>query len=221
VREHRLTTVRRARYYTLGGPGDALSPEPPSDVWIAVHGFGQLAAPFGLDFAEIAAPDRLIVLPEALNRFYVEPGTAGSRADARVGATWMTREDRENEIADYVEFLDRVSALAVPAASRLTVLGYSQGVATAARWVVLGSTRVARLIVWAGQIPPDLDLRRLGAAVSEPVVLVTGSEDEYGAWIRQADNEGRLAAAGIPYAALTFVGGHRLDATLLAHLAVT
>ena len=47
--------------------------------------------------------------PEALSRFYadVTPGRHGPTST--VGATWMTREDRENEIRDYVAYLDEMT----------------------------------------------------------------------------------------------------------------
>ena len=103
VQEHRLVTTRRARYYTIGGDGG----EPQlDDVWVVLHGQGQRASVFLKYFESIAAPNRLIVAPEALNRHYIAPGASGKAADAEVGTTWMTRMDRENEIADYVDFLD-------------------------------------------------------------------------------------------------------------------
>lgn len=162
--EHRLTTVRRARYYTVGG-GDVA----PAEAWIVLHGFGQLAGGFIRYFQHIASAERLIVAPEALNRFYTESGSSGSHSDARVGAAWMTREDRENEIRDYVDFLDAVHAR-IAGAGRVTALGFSQGVATAARWVTLGTSRVDRLIVWAGQLPPDLDMDRLRSRLPGGIV---------------------------------------------------
>jgi predicted esterase len=215
VEEHRLPTTRRARYFTVGGDGGA-----PSEAWIVVHGYGQLAAPFLRNFEGVARPHRVIVAPEALNRYYVREGTRGTRGDARVGATWMTQEDRENEIADYVDFLDAVREEAVPPAARLTVLGFSQGAATAVRWLQQGRARVACLVVWAGQLPHDADLAALRERLGEGgVVLVEGMSDDYAAWIRDGHNAERLAEAGIPHRLLGFDGGHRLDEALLTRLA--
>ena len=68
--EHRFTTTRSARYFLLGEPGPAVR-----DLWIACHGYGQLAADFLESFGGIAAPDRLVATPEGLSRFYIgEPG---------------------------------------------------------------------------------------------------------------------------------------------------
>ena len=73
-----------------------------------MHGLGQLASVFIGYFKTIATPTRLIVAPEALSRHYIPQSGSSGTKDARIGATWMTREDRDNEIADYVEYLDAV-----------------------------------------------------------------------------------------------------------------
>ncbi len=213
--EHRLTTTRRARYFTAGGESGS-----PGETWIVIHGYGQLAGPFLRNFEGIATPDRIIVAPEALNHYYVREGTAGSRSDARVGATWMTSEDRDGQIADYVEFLDAVFAAVVTAATRLTVLGFSQGATTAVRWLSSGTTRADRLVIWAGQVPHDADLPGLRRhLVGGQVVLVEGTGDDYAPWIREGRNAGRLGEAGFQVRSVTFDGGHRLDDEVLAQLA--
>ena len=215
MREHRLTTTRRARYYTWGGEAGT-----PKDVWIVCHGFGQLAADFVKPFHNIATPDRLIVAPEALNRFYVERGANTSAAEARVGTTWMTREDRVNEIADYVEFLDAVYAKTVSSGARVTALGFSQGVATVSRWITMGKGHVHRFVAWTGQLPPDLDWAQLGVRLAGGrLVLVQGETDRFAQWVKQDDNHASLAQAGIPFESITFAGGHRLDDDILWQLA--
>ena len=76
------------------------------ELWYVLHGYGQLAAPFLDDFRAIDDGTRLIVAPEALSRFYEGDVQARLHKDAKVGASWMTREDRDAEIADYVAYLD-------------------------------------------------------------------------------------------------------------------
>ena len=215
MKEHRLTTTRRARYYTLGDTVDAAD-----DIWFVIHGFGQLAGPFLRQFERISRPRRLLVAPEALNRYYSKVGPSGTHADAEVGATWMTKEDRENEIADYVDFLDAVFEEFVTPGARITVLGFSQGVATAARWLASGRGRTDRFVVWAGTLPPDLELESLGARLAgAPLILVSGSGDQYARWVNLAENRARLSAAGIAFELLGFDGGHRLDDATLDLLA--
>src|ERR671933_2286542 len=105
MREHHLTVTRTARYVTLGDVHDSLR-----QVWFVCHGYGQLAARFLRHFEDLNDGHRLIVAPEALSRFYVESGPGTRHADVPVGATWMTREDRLSEIADYVSYLDGLYA---------------------------------------------------------------------------------------------------------------
>lgn len=213
--EHRVTVERSARVYTLG---DAQA----GDVWVVLHGYGQLAARFITHFAVIAVPERLVVAPEALNRFYFELPRVGGppAAERRVGTTWMTREDREAEIADYVAYLDRMLPVVAPNARNVTLLGFSQGVATACRWAALGSTPVQRLILWAGPIPPDLDLQLLANRLGDVRVdFVIGERDPIGVGGELEKQLDALEQAGIRSEVTQFQGGHTLDAGVLTQLA--
>ena len=214
MHEHRIATTRRARYYTVGGG------EHNDEVWVVLHGHGQLASAFIAYFRSIALPNRLIVAPEALNRYYVEAGASGRTKDAKVGTTWMTRMDRDNEIADYVDFLDAVYAETARQSPKVTVLGFSQGVATACRWVAKGHSRIDRLIAWAGQLPPDVDAS-VYARLTNGLTLVHGTTDEYASWIAEGDHNARLTAAGVSPRALTFEGGHRMDRVTLESIAAS
>jgi len=130
VVEHHITVPRTARYHALGDAATA------SEIWIVLHGYGHLARYFLRKF-EGLEEGRLIVAPEGLSRFYLDDG------HTRVGATWMTREDRELEIADQLTYLDQLTEhlrAGSRADIRLNVLGFSQGVATACRWAAIGRT---------------------------------------------------------------------------------
>src|SRR3954471_16061473 len=131
--EHRITVPRTARYSTLG-PMHGF----PRELWFVCHGFGQLAARFVRHFAPIDDGTRLIVAPEALNRYYLDALPERRNQEApRVGATWMTREFRDAEIRDYVRYLDILSGEIrhhlTGASPRIVVLGFSQGTATVCR----------------------------------------------------------------------------------------
>ena len=211
MQEHRIVTSRRARYFTIGG-----GEQPLPESWIVLHGLGQLASVFITYFQSIESPGRLIVAPEALNRHYIME-SGGRSSDAKIGATWMTRQDREAEIADYVDYLDAVWREA-GGASRVTVLGFSQGVATAARWIAMGKSRIDRFIAWAGQIPPDVD-PSVFTKLSGGLTMVAGSKDEFASWIAEGDHIGRLTAVGIKPEVITFEGGHRMDRLTLDAIA--
>ena len=216
MHEHHLTVPRTARYLTLG-PTDA-----PAQVWFVLHGYAQLASRFLRQFTPIDDGTRLIVAPEALSRFYLEPGVHGP--EARVGATWMTREDRLSEINDYVAYLDALCvhvqrSLARPA-SDVRVLGFSQGAATASRWVAMGRSRVDRLYLWGGFLPPDLDLHLAAPALRRAqLTVLLGRGDAYATPERRADLESRLRSNDIPVDVIDYDGGHRVHAGTLQALA--
>lgn len=205
MEEHVLTTSRTARYFTLGPSERA------RELWFVCHGYGQLAARFLERFRPIEAEQRCIVAAEGLSRFYLSEHPA----ERRVGASWMTREDRLHEIDDYVRYLDAVYDAIQPRTANVTALGFSQGTATACRWAALGSARIDRLILWAGEVPPDLDLKLLRVP---RLVLVYGTGDEFFTPKVVAANEARLREHGVPYELISFAGGHVIEADTLRRL---
>jgi predicted esterase len=208
MQERHIRVQRSARYHLLGDAGTARA------IWVVLHGYGQLAR-FFLTRFEGLAKDALIVAPEGLNRFYLDA------QHQRVGATWMTREDRENEIRDQLDYLDAVADELRPLAGHpsLNVLGFSQGVATACRWAIGGRTPMARLVLWGGSLPPELDGEQMRA--KHPglrVELVHGKSDPLVPGSVVEANERLLRPAGPPYRVHRFEGGHELDTLLLARL---
>jgi len=200
-REHRLTVARNARCYTQGGAAA-------TEAWVLLHGYGQLAARFLRGFGPLATPSRLLVAPEGLSRFYLEAG------GGKVGASWMTREDREHEIGDYLAYLDQVRRSLVPPVP-LTVLGFSQGVATAARWVVAATPAPARLICWGCLVPEEVPASQLAAL---RLTFVVGEREE---WAPPAAVEAQAAAfraAGVAVEVHRFDGGHEIQPALLDRL---
>ncbi len=207
MEERQLIVTRRARYYVLGSPADA------ADLWVVIHGYGQLAADFAARFEGLVNEQRAVVAPEALNRYYSEAeGHSGPHTETPVATTWMTRVYRDAEIADYVEYLDKLAAAVRRPGARLGVIAFSQGAATAWRWVALGATAFDRVVMWAGALPPDLDVARYRARFpARGVEIVYGTGDEYASWIGVDSQAERLTAAGVPFTVTTFDGGHRLD----------
>jgi predicted esterase len=215
AREVHIAVARTARLYLLGDPA-ALH-----DIWIACHGYGQLARRFIRSFESISAPGRLIVAPEGLHRFYLDPPPAPA-SQRRVGASWMTREDRATDIRDYVAYLDRVieHVVAAGAPAYVRAFGFSQGCATVFRWATMGATRVAELVLWSGEVPPDVDMQLVADRLRQTrITLVVGKHDELApAGLVQRQIE-RLAAAGLSAELREFDGGHEIDPGTLEHLA--
>lgn len=221
VAEHHVEVPRTARYYTVGDRATARA------VWLVLHGYGQLAGYFARHFAAHAA-GRLVVAPEALSRFYVAREDTTTGAPARVGASWMTREDRLAEIEDYVRYLDRALDAATAAldlaAVPLGILGFSQGAATAARWLAhrhrSGRAVPHALVVWGGALPHDFDLAGADgdALRATRLTLVVGDRDEVATAALVAAQEARLRDAGVAYTLVRYAGGHRMDGGALGRV---
>jgi predicted esterase len=214
--ERHISVARTARYQQLGEASPATQ-----QLWVVLHGYGQLAEYFIRHFRPLHAADpsgTVIVAPEGLSRFYLH-GT-----DGRIGASWMTRADRLAEINDQASYLTQLlrSLLAsCPASTRVTVLGFSQGTATASRWLAgcAGHWRPQRLILWAGDFPADIALASAQQLVKGlPIALVSGEQDAYVGLAKLRDQARVLQQHGAHVTTHSFSGGHTLDATLLRQL---
>ncbi len=143
--EHLITIEKTARVRVLNPEGR------PKAIVLALHGYGQLVEFFIRKFSGLQDESYKVIAPEGFHRFY-QQGHSG-----RVGASWMTREARLQDIADYEKYLDQVVNNFAEPDVPLLVFGFSQGVATACRWVSHTQFPVSGLITWAGTFPPDID----------------------------------------------------------------
>jgi len=203
---------KTARYFLIGKPSEKIK-----SALIVLHGYGQLAEDFIKYFEPIKSETTLIVAPEALNKFYIK-GFSG-----KVGSTWMTKEDRENEIKDYVNYLDAVYddviRFGLLSKTKITVLGFSQGTVTACRWLSRGKSKVNRLILWGGGIPPDVDLEVANELFNSlQLTIVVGDKDEFILPEQIEKEELRLRKDNIKYSLLLFEGKHIIKKEILLKL---
>lgn len=183
-------------------------------VWFVLHGYGQLAEYFIRKFEEIQDEETLIVVPEALSRFYLD------HESNRVGASWMTREDRLHEIDDYVGYLESVQRKIFkefsPKNIHITILGFSQGTATACRWANHSELKCDRLILWGGYFANGiLELVEEERLPPQDTHFVYGNKDEY---LNQLDPDEYLEKLRdeLPFMnILEYKGGHAIDADVL------
>lgn len=217
-----IVVPRTARYYMVGAPSPLVR-----DVWVVCHGFSQLARAFAEPFRAFEDDHRLIVAPEALSRFYLDSRPAHTRASP-VGATWMTREEREIEITDIITYLDAlyerlVESLATHDVARdrirVHALGFSQGAAAVARWAARGSAVVDHLVLWGHGIPDDVNVRALGERRPDLTIdLVYGERDGFATSEVIAASRAVLEGSGVPFRMIPFAGGHVLSTAVLRTL---
>ena len=212
--EHHLIVARTARYQQLGELSDRTR-----RVWFVCHGYGQLAAYFVRHFAFLTEnrDDTVVVAPEGLSRFYLQDN------GGRVGASWMTRDDRLAEIDDHVDFLNQLATLVLsncPSDVEITVLGFSQGTATVSRWLARAHFRPAHLILWAGGFPDDVATETGQKLLQDlSLSLVIGSEDEYISVAQVHQQHQQLLQLGAEAQVFTFDGKHELNRAILEKLA--
>jgi len=207
--EHHVRFQMDARFVSEGVPDAQV-------LWICLHGYAQLAPYFIKKFSSLFASHQVIV-PEGLHRFYMNDGSG------RVVASWMTKEDRECDIKNYLAYLDEVLKSVLnqrkSAPNEIRILGFSQGVATACRFYAHTKLPISRLLLWAGALPPDLDLRAMRIKKTHAqIILLTGDEDPYMKEGAYDSSEQVLNELHIPFEQRSFTGGHEIKEEVLKSL---
>jgi predicted esterase len=164
--ELKLTAPKTFRYWISGDFEEA------NTLLVVLHGYGQLSEFFIRKFKELPE-NYLVVAPEGMHRFYLN-GTSG-----RVGASWMTKEDRESDIQDNIHWLSQLfkEINQKKKFEKSIILGFSQGGATAARWFYSQKVPFDQLILWASVFPPDLEKPEINSNSNNYFVI--GKDDEY------------------------------------------
>ena len=182
--------------------------EPPASngaapLLVGFHGYAE-GAETQLDrLRAIPGADRWrLVAIQGLHRFY-------QRRDNQVVASWMTRQHRELAIADNLAYVAGVMgevAREFPAAPRVVLAGFSQGVAMTFRAAVASPAAIDGVIAVGGDVPPELDahgLSRIRAAL-----VCRGAEDPFYRGDTFDSDIRRLREAGAAVRPLQYPGGH-------------
>lgn len=204
IQEYSLKVSRTARVFTLG----KLNSET-KYVWLVCHGYGQLAYYFIQKFK--LPTDHYIVAPEALSRFYMEDKYE------KVGASWMTKEDRLHEIEDYLSYLDSVYEQYIIDGLneniQVVALGFSQGCSTISRWAANTCYRIDKLVMVGGV--PAQELWENGSLKKYKAIINLGKEDTF---FKGRNYDEIIEKTKIMFCELQPVihdGGHILDERIL------
>ena len=183
------------------------------DIWIVLHGYGQLAEFFIRKFLPHASENRLFIAPEGTNHSYLQ------EFQGRVGANWMTSYNRETAIANNHRYLNQLMEEVLSAfeqVPRIHVLGFSQGAATGTRWASQWTGHLDSLVLWGGGFAHDLVLNLAKEKfASTEVLLVHGVQDELITEESKKRQEALLLELGKPLNVLTFDGGHEINPSTL------
>lgn len=149
--------------------------EKTKNVWIVFHGMGYLSKYFINYFSELNTEENYIIAPQAPSKYYQD------KAFKHVGASWLTRENTVAETQNILNYVDAVFEKEIfGTLPNLIVLGYSQGVSIATRWVARRKIQCEKLILHSGGIPKELqpsDFEFLNP--SAEVIYIYGDKDQY------------------------------------------
>ena len=201
--KNHLISSRTYRYFTHGNIGKA------NKLLFVLHGYGQLAEFFIRKF-HFLEDDYFIVAPEGMHRFYLK-GSSG-----RVGASWMTKEDREADIKDNINYLNQLYDVisSNKKFDQIILLGFSQGGATAARWFNSFQKQIDAHISWASVYPPDLELTTHKKNKSNYFAI--GDKDEY--FSEQSLKETIIFYENMNYTTYTFNDKHNIEPLTLKEI---
>ena len=169
-----MQSTQKEIFYTTNKPYSTLNTltNKTKNVWFVCHGLGYLSKYFIRYFKGLNAEENYIISPQAPSLYYQD-------GFKHVGACWLTKENTQAETQNIVNYFDSILAEEqIPENKNLIVLGYSQGVSVATRYIKNRQLQCSQLILHSGGLPKELvaqDFKLLKAKVS----LIYGTEDEY------------------------------------------
>ncbi len=202
----------KAPYYTL----NELTAETKT-IWLVCHGYGQLSRYFLRRFNLLDPQENFLIFPQGLSKFYLD------LKHDRVGATWMTKEDRLTDIDNQYAYLDHVMSDAVGADwadKPINYFGFSQGVSTISRYAAYKKKPFSKMILWGGGIPPELNKEDFSFMKdSSSVELFLGDKDEFyteEVYLPQVNKAKDIMGPNVSFT--IFDGGHQISPKLIASL---
>ncbi|MBT0608956.1 alpha/beta hydrolase [Aequorivita echinoideorum] len=186
------------------------------NVWIVFHGMGYLSKYFINYFSELNSEENFIIAPQAPAKYYQDSNFK------RIGASWLTRENTEDETKNILRYMDKIFETEIPKEiNNLIVMGYSQGVSIATRWVASRKINCNHLLLHSGGIPKEL--KKEDFDFLNPKTKVTylyGDNDPYITEARKT--EAHLQASelfGKQLKVEVFQGVHEVNTNFLKELA--
>jgi predicted esterase len=189
--------------------------EKTKNIWVVFHGMGYLSKYFIKYFSEMDAEENYIIAPQAPSKYYQ------GKNFKHVGASWLTRENTIADTHNILNYVDAVVEKELPDfKANLIVLGYSQGVSIATRWVASRKIQCDKLILHSGGIPSELKTQDFEFLKSSAqVIYLYGNKDEY---ITEArETEEKLKGSKLFQSRLkieVFEGIHEVNTAILLKL---
>jgi predicted esterase len=185
-------------------------------IWFVCHGMGYLSRFFLKYFEGLNTQEHYIIAPQAPSKYYL-----GSQFK-HVGASWLTRENTSRETENIISYFDAIfKAEGITEKHKLVVMGYSQGVSVAMRYMAKRQLQAEILIIHSGGIPKELTKSDFDYFQGK-VKLIYGTNDEYLNETRiQTEQQIALSLFGSHLEIIPFEGKHEVNVKILNQLAVS
>ncbi len=185
------------------------------NVWFVFHGIGYLSRYFIKYFDELPSEENYIIAPQAPSKYYL------NNEYRHVGASWLTKDATETAMNNLLNYLDNVYKIeAIPERCNLIILGYSQGVSVAMRWVARSKIDCNHMVLYAGGIPSELRIEDFDfLSQTAKIKVIVGDADEYLTPERLQIEEQKIEKLFPVNAELvTFRGKHEIKKTIINEL---
>jgi predicted esterase len=155
------------------------------NIWLVFHGMGYLSRYFIKYFEQLNPEENFVIAPQAPSKYYQ------GKNFKHIGASWLTRENTEEDTKNILEYIDAVFEAEKPKhLSNFIILGYSQGVSIATRWIASRKINCDHLVLHSGGIPKELrpeDFTFMN--LDTKVTYLYGNNDEYITEARKTEEE--------------------------------
>lgn len=184
------------------------------NVWFVCHGMSYLSRYFLKYFKELNPEDNYIIAPQAQSKFYIQP------AFKHVGASWLTKENTINETENVMRYFDAVlEAEKISNDKNIIVVGYSQGVSVAMRYIRSRQLYCSQLVLMSGGIPKELVADDFKFLRDTKITMIYGTEDEFLNAERIQLESNRIAELfGDKATIIPFEGKHIVNVELINNL---
>lgn len=210
-----LTVERLVSYQTTNSYSTLNTlDEQTEHIWIVFHGIGYLSRYFIRLFQHLDPKKNYIIAPQAPAKYYK------GEDYRKVGSSWLTKENTDVDKDNVLNYIDALIANEkLPRDKNLIVLGYSQGVSIASRWITSRKIKCNALLLISGGFPRELAKEDVSFLEDETrIIHILGDKDPYFSKEKIDAEKEKLKLIMPKIEFRTHRGGHELNPKTLENI---
>lgn len=184
--------------------------EKTKNVWLVFHGIGYLSRFFIRNFKVLNPDENYIICPQAPSKYYKDSSYK------HVGASWLTKENTKTETENVLNYIDAILDYEKISQKKVNfiVLGYSQGVSIASRWLGRRKGYCNTLVMISGVFPKEMSKQHFDHLPNLKTFHTVGLTDEIFDPKNVLKQEKRLKAIFPEIKIINHEAGHVIDTSL-------